>query len=141
MTSIPQVSRSVQQSQRQSGLILVVDDDEATTELVATIIAYRGYESQIAFDGRSALQLARARWPNLVITDQVMPFVNGAELIAALRVEAVATHRTQVPVILMTAAHLQDTNKPAADAILLKPFALHELEQLMQGLLSTGFSA
>jgi CheY-like chemotaxis protein len=74
----------------------------------------------------------RAEQPALLITDLMMPHLSGAELIAALRSDAVASGRNPVPVILMTAAGPAQARAAGADAVLRKPFELRELDALLR---------
>ena len=97
-----------------------------------------GYEPRIATNGQQALRMARLDWPALVLTDLMMPGLNGAELIAALRAEAAAANRAPVPTILMTAAGMARALMAEADAYIAKPFDLDELESLLERFLAAG---
>ncbi len=68
-------------------LILVVDDEPAITMTSAAILKLHGYETATADDGDIALSLARKLHPDLVLSDVVMPRMNGVELAIALREE------------------------------------------------------
>ena len=114
-----------------SVLILVVDDEVPIATMITAVVEDLGYQTRVAAHGRDALDLARASWPALVITDLMMPELNGAALIAALRAEATTQGYGQVPVILMTAAGLEPARRAGADAVLSKPFDLDELERLI----------
>ena len=70
--------------------VLVVDDDAPIAEVVAEMIAFMGHRVHVAANGRHALELARAIRPALVVTDLMMPDLDGAGLIVALRAEAAA---------------------------------------------------
>jgi CheY-like chemotaxis protein len=114
-----------------AALVLIVDDERSIATTVADVVEDLGYRVRVAAHGREALDLARGAWPALVITDLVMPQLNGAGLIAALCQEAVTQERAHVPVILMTAAGMESARKAGADAMLRKPFDLEELEHLV----------
>lgn len=64
--------------------ILVVDDERIIADTLSTILTRNGYEVITAYDGKSALTLARAYPPVLLITDVVMPGMTGIELALAL---------------------------------------------------------
>jgi CheY-like chemotaxis protein len=113
-------------------LVLIVDDEKPIASIVALAVEELGYPVHVAAHGREALDLIQATWPALVITDLMMPMVNGADLIAALRAEEARHGHPRVPVILMTAAGLTAAHQAGADAVLAKPFDLAELEQLIQ---------
>ncbi len=112
-------------------LILIAEDDGPIAALLATIVEDLGYRPLIAANGQQALELARATWPTVVLTDLMMPGLTGTALIAALRAEATAARRAPVPVILMTAAGISHTWDVNADAVLKKPFDLSDLEYLI----------
>ncbi len=60
--------------------VLVVDDETAIADTTATILSMSGYEATAAYDGNEALEAALLAPPHLVITDVVMPGMNGIEL-------------------------------------------------------------
>ena len=64
--------------------VLIADDEAAIAELVAVVIAELGHRAQTVANGRHSLELARGRWPDLVVTDLMMPELSGTGLIAAL---------------------------------------------------------
>jgi len=111
-------------------IVLVADDEAQIAAVVAEVIADMGHRVHVAANGRHALELARARWPALVVTDLMMPVLDGAGLIAALRAEAAGGWPAPA-VILMTAAG----PGAGADAVLAKPFDLAALEGLVARLL------
>jgi CheY-like chemotaxis protein len=86
----------------------------------------------VAAHGRQALELARRQRPALVITDLMMPVMDGVELIAALRAIDGRNHRDAVPVIVMTAAGTTRAYEAGADVVLRKPFELAELDGLLR---------
>ncbi len=93
--------------------VLVVDDHPVNRDLVRTLLTYRGHLIVEASNGLEALELARADHPDLVITDVLMPGMDGCELVRALRAEpATAT----IPVIFYTANYLEDEIRPIAEA-------------------------
>lgn len=112
-------------------LVLIAEDEEPLAEVVAAMVELAGYRPLVALHGRAALAMARAEPPALLLTDLMMPHLDGAELIAALRAEAIVTRRAMPPTILMTAASLPYARTAGADAILRKPFALEDLTALL----------
>lgn len=113
------------------GVVLIVDDDKPIADFVAAVVAQAGYTPLVATRGEQALELARAQWPALLITDLMLPFMNGDALIAALRAAAAATGHAAPPVVLMTAASPRHAQAAGAEEILRKPFDLAELEALL----------
>ena len=65
--------------------LLVADDDAVIVEYVAGMLAADGHEVHTAANGRQALDIALARQPQMVITDWVMPQMDGLTLCRALR--------------------------------------------------------
>ena len=116
-------------------LILIADDEEPIVEMLAAFVEDLGFTPLVAQNGQQALELARERWPALIITDLMMPMLNGADLIMALRVEAAAHGKASPPVVLLTAGSARAASHLHVDALLLKPFDLDELEQVIHGLL------
>ena len=65
------------------------------------------------------------------MTDLMMPYITGAELIVALRSDAQASGTSGPPIILITAASYQYARDLGADAVVQKPFDLEEIESLL----------
>jgi CheY-like chemotaxis protein len=116
-------------------LILIVDDEEPIIEMLATFVADLGYTPLVAQNGQQALDLARECGPALIITDLMMPVMNGADLIVALRAEAAAQGRASPPIVLLTAGSGRAASQLPVEAVLLKPFDLTQLEQVIRRLL------
>jgi CheY-like chemotaxis protein/signal transduction histidine kinase len=79
------------------GDVLVVDDDEATREMVSRHLRRAGYSTVEARDGEEALLRARVISPGLVILDLLMPGVDGFEVLRTMRSEGMRT-----PVVVLT---------------------------------------
>lgn len=120
-----------QQTLSQSSLVLIAEDEEPIAEAIALIVEDAGYTPLVAAHGKQALELARLRRPALVITDLMMPQLDGAELIIALRADAEQNGHAPPPIILMTAAGMKRAHEAEADALLRKPFELEDLEALL----------
>ena len=106
--------------------ILIADDEEAIREVVSTLLESQGYACKTCPDGRVALESFRDGSFDLVLSDIVMPEMNGLKLLAALRQED-----PDVPVIMVTAMHdisiaLEAIRAGAYDYIL-KPFEKDQL--------------
>jgi YesN/AraC family two-component response regulator len=65
--------------------VLIVDDDEITSDLIEIIVSSAGHETRTAVDGFEGFQVFEQFAPDLVITDIQMPSMNGLELLAAIR--------------------------------------------------------
>ena len=123
--------------QKQAGghepfLVLIAEDEEPIAEAIALLVGDCGYTPLIANNGRQALELARARRPALLITDLMMPYLDGDQLIAALRGDASRDGSRPLPTILLSAAGLKRMQTSSADVLLPKPFNLDDLEALLR---------
>ena len=65
--------------------ILVVDDEEAIREVVSTMLESRGYHCTSVSNGRAAQDLVRKQTPDLVLSDMIMPEMDGIKLLDWLR--------------------------------------------------------
>ena len=113
-------------------LVLIIEDERSIGSFVAAAVADAGYLPVVAMNGFEALERAREHWPNLVITDLMMPRLDGAATIRALRLEAATRGQAMPPVILMTAGSLSYAQAAGADALLRKPFDLTDLDALLR---------
>jgi len=124
-------SQNAQANNQNPFLVLIAEDEEPIAEAIAFLVEDNGYIPLVANNGRQALELARARHPTLVITDLMMPYLDGDELISALHADAVSDNHAPPYTILLSAAGLRRMKNAGADAILPKPFELDDLEKLM----------
>lgn len=99
--------------------ILIVDDDLTHRALAFQVLVGAGHEVFVAADGKSALDLFRKTPVDLVVTDMVMPRMDGLQLLKALKEED-----PDLPVIAVSGVSAEKLNKSArfgAEAILVKP--------------------
>jgi CheY-like chemotaxis protein len=114
-------------------MILIVDDEAPIRELLAAVLHDMGYRAVVARHGHQALELVARERPDLIISDLMMPVLNGRVLCQRLK----ADPATQgIPIILMTSAGQEQARGVPAEAYLDKPFDLGELEALIQVWLS-----
>ena len=64
--------------------ILVVDDERLLADTTAAILRHSGFETRIAYDGFAALEVAGSFHPDYILTDIMMPAMNGVELAIAI---------------------------------------------------------
>jgi two-component system, sensor histidine kinase and response regulator len=83
--------------------ILIVDDEPAILDAMAILLADEGYSVQTAPDGRVALQMIAGELPDLLITDVLMPGLDGWALLAQVR-----AHSPDLPVIVISAVERRD---------------------------------
>jgi len=109
--------------------VLVADDDAWILRMVATVLEKRGYSVETAVDGEDALQRALARTPDLLITDVMMPKMDGWSLVRQLRSHS---ELAMLPVIFLTALSSEDDRirgfRLGADDYVTKPFRFEELD-------------
>jgi len=103
---------------------LIVDDQPFTRRLVRTML--HGFGSREVYEsasGAEALELARGTMPNIIITDLIMPDLNGLKFIKMLKAPSAPTSR--IPIIVLS-GYLTKTatlavNESGADELLVKP--------------------
>ncbi|MFC9975772.1 SpoIIE family protein phosphatase [Spirillospora sp. NPDC127200] len=108
--------------------VLVADDNADMREYLARLLRSAGYEVQTVEDGLQALDAVRGDSPDLVVSDVMMPGLDGLALVSALRTDS---RTASVPVLLLSARAGQEASieglRAGADDYLVKPFAAAEL--------------
>jgi two-component system OmpR family response regulator len=106
--------------------VLVVDDEQAIAELVATALRYEGFDVAVSFNGHDALDQVVEFRPDLVVLDVMLPDVDGFEVQARLRRDGLF-----VPVLFLSArdavADKVHGLTLGADDYMTKPFSVEEL--------------
>ncbi|WP_414565904.1 MULTISPECIES: response regulator transcription factor [unclassified Anabaena] len=117
--------------------ILVVDDDLGTRLSISDYLELSGYSVITANDGQEALAMVDDYHPDLIVTDIVMPQMNGYELVRRVRQQPVFR---LLPVILLTARTKTQERilgyQSGCDLYLPKPFELEELAAAIRNLLA-----
>ena len=120
-TSLEEAASSVTESDRPT--ILVVDDNSDLREFIGTLLQGE-YRIIKASDGKEALDKATRELPDLVVSDVMMPVMDGLELCKSLKGQFSTSH---IPVILLTAKSLEEQRAEGydsgADAYISKPFS------------------
>jgi two-component system response regulator HydG len=115
--------------------VLAVDDDDANLELTVCMLRELGFRVLAARNGAEALHLMEASQPNIVITDLMMPEVDGAELLRRIKAANPA-----VPVVVMSVLdsveRAVELLKTGADDYLIKPISLEVLKARLDGLVA-----
>jgi two-component system OmpR family response regulator len=114
--------------------ILVVDDEDYITDLIAVGLRFVGFEVDVAADGREALAKVASGRPDLVVLDISMPGIDGLEVVERIRRDGVST-----PVVFLTARDAPAERvrglHVGADDYLTKPFSLEELLARIEAIL------
>jgi len=104
--------------------ILVVDDEDLTTELAKTFLEKHGFEVIIASDGEEGLNMVEAENPDLILLDVMLPILDGFAVCRKLKENEKFKH---TPVLMFTAKGLSsDIEKGkavGADEYIVKPFS------------------
>lgn len=112
--------------------ILVVDDEPDQRFLLRRIFERAGHQVSDACDGAAALKAVQESPPDLVVTDIMMPVMDGVEFIRRLRGDPATAG---IPILAASG----DTNLAgAADAVLEKPYDDHSLVTIVNSLLEKG---
>ena len=113
--------------------VLVVDDSEAVVKTLQTFLEIEGYEVIIANSGAEGFKLAKSEKPDLIITDFVMPNINGYHFAKMLKADP---ETRDIPVILISSKgdKVGEKFKELTGVIdyLTKPFTTKELKQLLK---------
>jgi len=100
--------------------ILIVDDEFGLAEMLRDMLCELDYDVALAINGRLALEVLAERRIDLVLTDMMMPLMDGAELAGAMRTSE--AHR-RIPIVMMTSLPTVVPQQDGLfDAVLRKPF-------------------
>src|SRR6202521_6162222 len=114
--------------------ILVIEDEQRVAGLIKKGLEEHNYKVDIAFDGESGRTMAFTKNYDLIITDIILPKVNGIELCKQIR-----KAKPHTPIIMLTALGTTDDKVEGFDAVaddyLVKPFDFRELHVRIRELL------
>jgi DNA-binding response OmpR family regulator len=119
--------------------VLVVDDERQIAQIATDYLRHAGFEVIMAGDGARALDLARARRPDLVVLDLGLPGLDGLDVARTLRRES------NVPIIILT-ARVEESDRLlglelGADDYVTKPFSPRELVARVKAVLRRADAA
>jgi DNA-binding response OmpR family regulator len=117
--------------------VLVADDDPEILALIARRLAKKGYTVLEAQDGPEALEVARAKLPDAIVLDVMMPGKNGWEVCRELRSDP-GTKGIGILILTAIGEKMNEMNSPlfGADAYLDKPFEFADLDRLVNDVLA-----
>lgn len=117
--------------------VLIIDDNSDIRTYLRTALS-SAYKVSEAVDGKSGLEMARKMVPDLVVSDIMMPVMDGLEFCSQLKQDKAISH---IPVILLTARSLDEQRaegyKHGADAYIAKPFSLELLFSRIDNLIQS----
>ena len=107
--------------------VLIAEDDKTILKIIEFRLKKEGYEMHAASNGREAIEKIERENYDLILTDLMMPFFNGLEVVSHLRNKM----KSNIPIIILSAVELEETVieafKMGANDFLTKPFSPHEL--------------
>jgi two-component system phosphate regulon response regulator PhoB len=116
--------------------ILIVDDDEQATTLLAKVLAIKGHQATSLNDSAETIKVANSTTPDLVLLDLMMPEPNGFEVCKMLRADP---NFSQIPIVIITAMDDNESKETAyaagANDYLTKPFRIDALAQTIDSLI------
>jgi PAS domain S-box-containing protein len=106
------VGRAQPRAAKAGARILLVDDDPTQRKLGRLALGSAGFEVVVAEDGEAALRIARERRPDAILSDVLMPKMDGFGLCKAVRADPTLSN---VPIVLMSAHDVEDADRALAD--------------------------
>jgi len=118
-------------------LVLVVDDEEMTRQMLSTLLKLDGYDCMEAVDGLDALEKALAFKPSAIILDVMMPKLDGISVCKKLRADPITEN---VPIIILSGqAHANSEGEgleAGANAYMRKPMDPKGMLRLLKDLMT-----
>ncbi len=115
--------------------VLVCEDDEMVLKMVEFKLQKEGHEVFLANDGKEAIEKIQSIKPDIIITDIMMPYLTGLEIVHKVRKEM----GLNIPIIIVSSIGLEKTVLEAfqlgADDFITKPFSPNELSVRVKKLL------
>jgi two-component system response regulator VicR len=113
--------------------VLVVDDEHSQVEVLTMLLNSEGFEVAAAFNGRDALDMLQSVKPDLIVTDFMMPVMNGGEMAKLIR----ASPHSSVRIIMTSAteSHFVEQQSQHHDGFLRKPYLWDDLFAMIARLL------
>jgi len=116
--------------------VLIAEDDQTAAAICARALSNAGYETSVAVDGRAALDMLREGSFDLVVTDMVMPTMDGLGLVRAMRADS---RLTRLPVLFLTSCTEEEMRnkgyRAGCDGYLTKPVRPRDLVDSVNALL------
>lgn len=121
----------------QSPTVLVVDDDDSYCTIIRELLVRNGFEVRLAYSAQEAMELLEDERPDLILTDLMMPEIDGITFIRNLR--SMPPH-SEIPTIVVSALVMARERTAAAqagaDAFVAKPFSINQLRATIDEVIS-----
>ncbi len=109
-------------------VILIVEDEPKNLKLVRDLLQVSGYKTIEATDGKQGIELAKARKPDLILMDIMMPKMDGLEAARILKADAITRN---IPVVALTSYVMKGDKErilqAGCDGYIAKPIDIQEL--------------
>ena len=104
-------------------IVLIAEDEFSVAEILAAVLGDAGYRVETAINGRQALERLKEIRPNVILVDYMMPVMDGAALLQAVRADEMLS---DIPVVIMSSLPESAIAEECRgyDAFLRKPFKL-----------------
>lgn len=109
--------------------VLVAEDDASVRFTIEFVLVEEGFDVLLAEDGEKALKIARSELPDVILLDQMMPKLDGKQVLAALRADATTK---DIPVFVLTGMERGAPEEWPGARFVGKPFSPDELVILIR---------
>ncbi len=118
--------------------IQIIEDDFDVIETLQFVLKSRGYEIEIAFDGRAGVEMIKNKRPDLLILDLTMPVMDGWAVMVAVKQDP---DYQSIPIMILTsskkAQHIEKARSLGVQSYVLKPFEPQKIVKIVERLLDS----
>ena len=105
--------------------VLIIEDSRVDAEMIKKAVAVCGFNSLVAYDGKTGIEMAREHKPDLIILDYHLPDTNGGKVLEALRLgEGTCAETVMVLTVLNNPGVVMDSFANGADQYFTKPISI-----------------
>jgi DNA-binding response OmpR family regulator len=116
-------------------VVLVAEDDANVRMAIELVLKFEGFDVLFARDGEEALKLARASVPDCILLDQIMPKMDGKEVLGELRSHAITSG---IPVLVLSGVAEDEQQEWEGADFVGKPFSPDDLVDRIRTVVSAG---
>lgn len=118
--------------------ILIIEDEPAQTEAIEMTLKKSGFETKVAYDGISGLEMARLEKPDLILLDIVLPKMDGTDVLKQLRADK---STAEIPILILTNLASGDTVREVMQSggteyLVKMDYTLEQLANKVEGILN-----